>query len=288
VLRIENAQVAVATSDIMALAAFFGIPKKDQNELVELARLARQPSPNTTYRDVLTDEFADWLEHEEYASEIRQYETKLVPGVLQTYDYADSIVRALLGGDGRDDEKKVSRIVSARMDRAEQVTGVGGPPVSIVIDEAVIRRGVGNERGAVRYSIMIEQLLRIKELNTRGRRALGEEIEQHLNPDIGIQIIPFEIGAYQAMRGPFELLEFNEPDEDNMIYFEDPHGDVVIRDTHSETAPYVEMFADMQRMAPECTATGAMIDRVMKLIEEHQNSVHEPGHSQRDTCSEMT
>lgn len=280
VIRVENAQVAVATSDIMALSSFFGVPRAGQVELIELARLARKASPNTTYRDVLTDEFADWLEHEEYASQIRQFETKLVPGVLQTYDYADSIVRALLGPGERDDEKKVGRIVSARMDRSDQLTGADGPPLKFVLDETVIRRGVGNERGSSTYSIMIEQLLRLKELNTRGRRILGEQIEPSLNPDIEIQIIPLDFGAYQALRGPFELLEFDELDDDNMIYFEEPHGDVVIRDTHSETAPYAEMFDEMQRLAPKCTATGSMIDQAIELINERQNSVYRPSNDQ--------
>jgi transcriptional regulator with XRE-family HTH domain len=274
VLRIENAQVSAATSDLIALAAFFKLPEPMATELVDLARIARQPSPNTTYRDVLTNEFADWLEHEAYASRIQQYETKFVPGVLQTFDYADSIVRALLGRVGRSaDEEKANRIVSARLDRAAALLAPDGPPMSYILDEAVIRRGVGNERGKPNFSIMLEQLEQLKRLNTRGRRERNETIESDLNPNVAIQILPFEFGAYQAMRGPFELLEFEEPDEDNMIYFEYPDGDSVIRDTHSESAPYADLFSEMQTIATKAANLDGVIDRVIELINEGNNGI---------------
>jgi transcriptional regulator with XRE-family HTH domain len=274
ILRIENGQVAVATSDLMALLTQYNFTEKESAELIELARTSRQSTVSDSYRDVLTSAFADWLEHEAYAVVIQQYETKLIPGVLQTEDYAYALVRALMGKEA--DEETVNRIVAARLERAKHLTGPDGPAISFIIDESALRRGVGNEHGPYDYAVMIAQLEKLKRMNTRGRRAQQEAIEPDLNPNIGIQIVPFEIGGYQALRGPFELLEFEEPEDDNMVYFENPDGDIVIYDNKSKTARYLDMFTGMNKALSEYAAVNELIDKIVELMKQRQNGIPAP------------
>jgi hypothetical protein len=249
----------------------YDFSEEESAEMIELARISRRSTLSSSYRDVLTPAFADWLEHEAYAAVIQQYETKLIPGVLQTEDYAYSIVHALKGK--QVDQETVNRIVASRLERAKLLTGPDGPMMSFVIDESALRRGVGNERGQYNYVLMIAQLEKLKRMNTCGRRARNETIEADLNPRIGIQVVPFEIGGYQAMRGPFELLEFEEPEDSNMVYFENPSGDIVIRDSHDETAPYLDMFNELHSTLPECAATNEQIDIIIELMKQGRNGV---------------
>ena len=140
------------------------------------------------------------------ASEIRSYETKLIPGVLQTDAYATSIVTAYLP---HEPPSTIERIVQARLLRAEHLLGPAGPKMWFMIDEAALRRGIGNERnGELDFSIMRRVLNNLRHLNTVGRAENGDAIEQSLNPNVSVQIVPFAIGAYTALRGPFEILEF--------------------------------------------------------------------------------
>jgi transcriptional regulator with XRE-family HTH domain len=272
VLRIENGQVAVATSDLLALITLYAVPDETSAELKELARESKQATLSAIYKDVLTPQYADWLEYEAYATSIRQFETKLVPGVLQTYDYAYGLVAAMAGKDVEDD--LVERIVSARLDRGKLLTSADGPSMDFIIDESALRRGVGNESsGRFDYQTMIEQLEQLKRLNTRGLRDRGQPVEEGLNPNIGIQIVPFEAGAYKAMRGPFELLEFEEPEDENMVYFEYPDGDIVIRDSTDASAPYLDMFASMQSSLTAPSELDEQLDTIIDLMKRQQNGV---------------
>jgi len=280
VLRIENGQSTVATSDVMALLTQYPSLADQTKELIELARESRRPTVASRYEDVMTPAFAQWLEYEAYAARIRQYETSFVPGLLQTDEYATGIVNGFLG-DGAD-EKKGQRIVAARIERSEPLVGADGPTMDFIIDEAALRRAVGNEKGAHGYTAMIEQLRYLQKMNTRGRTARGETIDPDLNPDISIQIVPLEMGVYQAMRGPFELVEFENDEDEAMMYFENPEGDVVIKDnTFEPVARYLDMFADMKRKLPPATETNTQIDLIIALMEERRNGIPAPAPARR-------
>jgi transcriptional regulator with XRE-family HTH domain len=265
VLRLENGQTPYQVSDVVALLTLFPQLSSERDELTELARDARKPTLSSRYIDVLTPQFAEWLEHEAYASGIRQYENQIVPGVLQTSDYATGIVNGLLGS--VPDQERASRIVDARIERAEPLLGPDGPKMAFVIDESALRRAVGNERGDRGYSSMIDQLQALKRYNTVGRRANGEAIEEDLNPNIAIQIVPSIMGAYAALRGPFELIDFPGGDADPMVYFENPDGDDVVRDQFEHIARYLDLFAELSAAVPAVSETNAYIDAIIAQME---------------------
>ena len=232
-LRIEGGQVPIATSDLIALLTYYGITGREEiDDLVELARISRKRTIRDTYRDVFSKEFADFIQHEAYASAIRQYETKLIPGQIQTEAYAEAVIRAYLGPIAA--EADVNRRVQARLERSSYLLGRrnGGPDMSFILDEAVIQRRVGIE--SMNKSLMIEQLDSLKKLNAR--------------PNISIQIVPFEFGIYAALRGPFELLEFEDPVDSALLYLENPQGDELVHEDDDDISPYLDMFSDLEKM----------------------------------------
>ena len=171
----------IQTSDLMALLTQYRISDVSANELIELARISRRPTVGSRYRDVMTDEFSAWLEFELYANHVRQYEMKLVPGILQIYGYAYSIIYELSGRSY--DEDYVHRIAQARLERAEHLTAPTGPTMNFIIDEGALRRGVGNLPGKRDFGTMMRVLKNIQRLNTIGRAALGTRSRRTLTPE---------------------------------------------------------------------------------------------------------
>ncbi len=232
-LRIEGGQVPIATSDLIALLTYYGITAREEtDDLVELARVSRKRTIRDTYRDVFSKEFAEFIQQETYASAVRQFETKLVPGQLQTEAYAEAVIRTYLASNAS--EREVNRRVQARLERSSYLLGRpdGGPDMSFIIDEAVIRRRVGVE--SKNKTLMIEQLRRLQELSTRS--------------NITIQVVPFSLGIYAALRGPFELLEFEDPADSTLLYLENPQGDELVHEDNDEITPYIDMFAELEEV----------------------------------------
>lgn len=272
ILRIENGQSLITVSDLIALLTQYPAIAGDSEELIALAKEARKPTVASKYGDdVIMPTFRTWLEHEAYADFIQQYEPLIVPGVLQTDDYATGIVHGLLGAEV--DAAFVSRIVRARVERAAALIGDGGPVMEFIVDEAALRRGIGNEDGSRGYRPMIEQLKYLKKMNTIGRIAQNEAIEPELNPSIALQIVPLEQGAYPAMRSPFELIEFEDEEDQYMMYLEDPDGDQIIKDDYDDIIKYVETFGELKKRLPAPSETNQMIDSIIKLMTEDRNGI---------------
>src|SRR6266567_978976 len=96
IIRIETGAVGISTNDLRALLSLYKIHDPERTgELVELARASRQSSWWSKYRGDISPPYLQFIEYEEAASVLRAYEPLLLPGLLQTREYADSIVRKL-------------------------------------------------------------------------------------------------------------------------------------------------------------------------------------------------
>ncbi|KUN99010.1 helix-turn-helix domain-containing protein [Streptomyces caeruleatus] len=125
--------------------------------------------------------FRPFVELEKQAAVIRTLEPTVVPGLLQTRDYA----RATLAV-GR--ANGIDTLLDARMER-QAILERGTPPeLWALMDEAVLRRKVGDGR------VMREQLRHLLNLSER--------------PSIVIQVVPFSSGARAAAAGAFHTLTF--------------------------------------------------------------------------------
>lgn len=225
-IRIERGDVNVSTNDLKALLSHYGV--KDQrkiNELLELARSARGASFYDRYADVLPADFREYLAYEASASVTRQSQPIIIPGLLQTEEYA----RGLFEGYGTVDQENADRGWAIRQHRQEVHEREIPPEMLFVIDEAALRRYVG--RGLA----MRRQLQRLKEYAAE--------------PYISIQIIPFARGAHPGMSGSFMLLEFTDPNLADLLHVEGANFSAVIREDTDQIARYLDRFAQLQDMA---------------------------------------
>lgn len=128
--------------------------------------------------------FQEWAHKEAEATTLRWFEPLVVPGLLQSEEYARAIFRTeLMTSDEEIDEQ-----VGARMKRQEVLARSEPPMVWIIIDEAVVRRQIGGRH------VMCEQL--------------GRLVKAARQPNVVVQVIPASVGAHRGLEGGFAIADF--------------------------------------------------------------------------------
>ncbi|MFJ6442845.1 Scr1 family TA system antitoxin-like transcriptional regulator [Streptomyces sp. NPDC091649] len=150
------------------------------------------------YREAFPDWSQAFIAHSGRAAAIREYASHVVPGLLQTREYA----RALLSvGHSLRDAEHLDERLAARLDRQVRLTGPDRPELWIILDEAVLRRPVG---GSAVMRGQLEKLLRMAE-----------------EPAITVQVLPFDQGEHGALGGSLTVLVM--PDGTEVAYTEGAH-----------------------------------------------------------------
>ncbi|MFJ9247572.1 helix-turn-helix domain-containing protein [Streptomyces sp. NPDC101776] len=167
------------------------------------------------YRGVLPPAYRDFISLESQASTIRTLETSVVPGLLQTPEYARAVTRAAVGGLDNDGPDRLDALVQVRLARQDVLRADPPLALSVVLDEAVVRREVGGP------GVMARQLERLVEA-------------AHL-PQVRLQVLPFAAGAHIGITGPFVIFSF--PSTSDL--------DVVVLD-HLTSSLYLERKEDLE------------------------------------------
>lgn len=157
------------------------------------------------YREAFPDWSRKFMAHSERAVSIGQYAAHVVPGLLQTEEYARAVLSV---GLTLNSEEQLEERVSARMGRQERLSSDDRPVLWVVLDEAVLRRPVGGR------IVMREQLARL----------LDAAAERHIT----VQVLPFEQGEHDAMGGSLTVLTL--PDGSETAYTEGAHYGQLIED----------------------------------------------------------
>jgi hypothetical protein len=152
VIRIEMGAVGISTNDLRALLRLYEIEDEDRiNGLIELAKLSRQASWWSKYREDITPQYLQYIEYEEAASVLRFYEPLLIPGILQSEDYVTEIIREL--ADPGTAAERIRARIEIRLKRQQLLEQNPPPTLIFVIDEAAIQRLLG-QRSIARGQIV--------------------------------------------------------------------------------------------------------------------------------------
>jgi transcriptional regulator with XRE-family HTH domain len=237
--RVETGRVSVSPRDVRDMLELYGVPPTQRESLVQLARDSRQKGWWHAYSDTIQPQFATYLGLESAASEIHIYEVSLIPGLLQTEDYARAVISAGQMGP-RDD---IDRRVALRMARQPALTREDPPRVWAVLDEAALRRRVG---GAGLMRLQLEHLLELADLK-----------------NVALQVIPFGGGAHPAMGRPFIILVFPERVDPDVVYLEDLTSALYVEDV-DEVDRYNVFFNHLRATALSFDDSAALISSVLK------------------------
>jgi transcriptional regulator with XRE-family HTH domain len=181
--RLETAARRPSLRDVRDLCVLYQLDEQMSQELMSLAREARESGWWTEYADLGLDPLIG-LEQE--ATSITCYSMYYMPGLLQTEEYAELIIKTVAP---KMDPHVVRQRTTARI-RRQEVLGDNGPLYNVLLDEMVFRRGVGSP------SLMAAQVGKVLQLVHSNR--------------ITVQVIPFKAGAYAAADSYFVLLEFDD------------------------------------------------------------------------------
>ncbi|MGK5677601.1 helix-turn-helix domain-containing protein [Actinoplanes sp. URMC 104] len=215
--RIEAGRVPVKRSDLQALCRLYGLGEEETAVLEKLAANADQQGWWEDYDDVVPSWFEMYVGLEAAAQLIQGLDEGVVPGEVQTADYAKAIYQAAQPSDGR---AEIERHVKLRMDRQAALLGRGAR-LQMVVGEGALRRPVGGP------DVMAAQIQHLRELSNR------EHVE--------IRWLPFSVGAHAAMAGAFRILTFDDPEDPDVVYLEE-HTGARYLEKEAELAEYRRIY----------------------------------------------
>jgi transcriptional regulator with XRE-family HTH domain len=243
-LRIEGGQVGVSRTDLRALLALYGTTATGEvARLTQMADSSRR-QPWGEYRDVLHSEYLVYLRYEGAASRLRTFQPLVVPGLLQTKDYARDLIHTL--AEPNTSRETLQRQLDARMRRQQLFESDDGPHLSFIIDEVAIHRPVGHgKRGR---EGLRRQLQRLVELNSHSR--------------ITIQIMPFSHGSHYSMTRSFVLLDLAVTGEQVLYLEASPRGGSALSSDPAQVRTHEQLFTQLAKDATRPDDLAVFLDKV--------------------------
>lgn len=195
--RIETAKQIASPDDVRDLVTLYALSADEIEKYVAIARKAKERDWWYRYDDVLPEWFESYLGLEAEAAKISTYESDLVPGLLQTEQYAAAVLGAF---PLRTTPEEMERSVDLRRARQARLTDSNPLILDAVISETVLRRAIGGP------AVMRQQL-----------QYLAKMIQR---PNITVRLLPFAAAEYSGINGAFSVLEFSDPDDGRIVTVE--------------------------------------------------------------------
>ncbi|MER5814049.1 helix-turn-helix domain-containing protein [Streptomyces californicus] len=187
--RQENGRQGVSKLEIEALLELYGVSDdRLRTALITLAREGRRKGWWAQYSDILPAGFQERLSIESDAARILAFQPMLIPGLLQTVEYATEVIRSV---DKEATEEQLASYIEVRRSRQEIFTRDNPPQFVCLLDEAVLHREVGGP------AVMAAQL--------------GKLLEISNPPKLTIQVVPFAEGWHAGVDGAFNIFSYPDP-----------------------------------------------------------------------------
>ncbi|GLY79494.1 helix-turn-helix domain-containing protein [Actinoallomurus iriomotensis] len=206
VSRIETGKSVARIRDVRDMLDLYKVGDEAQREqLLTLAKDAQQRGWWTEYESVLSAGLDTYVGLEASAASLRTFQTHLIPGLMQTEEYARALIKV---GRPTESTANIDRMISLRQRRQAMLADDGSLEVWAVLDEAVLRRPIGG------VPVMRAQLARLLE---------AEEL-----PSVTIQVLPFARGAHPGLGGAFTIIGFPDPTDLDVVYVDSPAGNIFL------------------------------------------------------------
>lgn len=241
--RIEGGKQTILTRNVRLLCQCYEVGAPMLDTLVRLAEESNERGWWADFSDSLPDWFESFVGLESDADELWNYSPTFIDGLLQVPGYTDAFL-ALRPDGGR---QGVDRLAELRQARQEHVNRQAKPiKLRSVLDEAALRRNVGGT------DVMRDQLKYL--------------IEVAQQPNITIQVVPFEAGAYPGMQSPFYMLRFAEGFEDmDAVYLENQRG-AIWMERPADIRHYTQVFRQMTKAALTPKKTLEFLDNLASSL----------------------
>lgn len=246
--RLEKGQAdRIRTIDIGELCRIYGIPDDLADGLKGLAQQVAVKSWWHAYGELIPESFDVYAGLEAVAAQIGSYQSEVVPGLLQTADYARTLDHA---AHPEDPESEIERRVQLRLQRQALLTRKVAPAtLDLILHESVLRRVVGSPR------VMAAQLRHLADSGTRG--------------NISLRVLPYTAGVpLGAGLGAFTVLDFGidnkgRPVEPPVVYAKGLSGDLYL-EGHSDVRRYDHAHECLRRHALDIQTSRHLFRQIAK------------------------
>lgn len=230
--------------DVRGLLEVYGITdKNEQDPYVQLAKDAGKRGWWSPYADIV----GAYVAFEDESSEIKTFEPTFIPGLLQTEDYAQSLIRS---DDTVFNPEAAQRRLEVQLQRRKLLHSEGAPTFWAIVDEPAIMRPVGGPR------VMADQL----------KHLLSEASPQHIT----LQVLPMDVGAHPGMTGAFVILNFANPIDPPVLYLETA-TDGLYPEEPDTLERYRLMFDHLRVSALSQDRSAALVERQIRELEKRSN-----------------
>lgn len=241
VSRLERGQTQrPRIGDVRAMLELYGVTGEEAEALLDLARGSRQKGWWQAYSDLLPEWFHAYVGLEAEAAQVANFEPQLVPGLLQTEDYARVLARTVPGIT----ENDVERQVAVKIARQQALTRDQPLKLWAIVDEAVLRRPFGDTQT---MRAQLDHLTKVARM-----------------PNVVLQVLPFNVGTHPAIYGAFAILSFPDLADTDVVYL-DARGGLYL-DEPDDIEWYTQMFNLLRAKAADPDRTFALITNAAKEL----------------------
>ena len=234
VSRMETGQRGATLRDVRDLCELYGIDEHEERErLMTLAREGKQQAWWQPY-DL---SYSTYVGLEAAAASIKDYDSGVVPGLLQTQEYTRARHEGTLP---RLEAFKIERRVEVTVKRQMVLTNEHPPRFWSILDEAVLHRVVGGP------AVMKAQLEHLIEVSKRA--------------GITIQVIPYEVGAHPGLDSIFSIVEF-AGGVPGVVYVEGLVGSIYL-ERPEDLVRYQQVFDRLSTIALSSKDSMALVQEV--------------------------
>lgn len=227
--------------EIEALCQLYQFNEEKTDAMKGLAMQANSKNWWHEYGDAVRASFVMYFGLEAAAQEIASYQPDMIPGLLQTPDYARELMRIAFPLEAAEE---IERRVQLKMRRQRVITRKVNPiTLRVIIHEGAIRRVVGSGK------VMDPQLRHVADMSTR--------------PNITVRVLPFTAGIPLGVSlGSFVVLRFGE-DARTVVYAETFAGDLYMEKSAS-LRRYAEAYEAMERATLDEASGRSLLRRAAK------------------------
>ncbi|OEJ56716.1 hypothetical protein BGM19_00210 [Streptomyces agglomeratus] len=241
--RLETKDTAVEIGDVRLLCDLYEAPRELREELENYAKITKTRKDwwdLKPFKGTIPAWFQAYLGLEAAAKTLDIYQSEFIPGLAQDPEYAREILSL-----SDADEKTQEVQAEVRLKRQSILDRPQPPTVTIVLNEAVIRRPIGPGR------VMCRQLERLLQLAAA--------------PHVNVHVLPFSAGAHPAMHGPFTLLDFEDDTVGDLAYLENLVDGGVLSD-ESVVTPFSDAFSKLRELAASTEVSERMIKAAISAL----------------------
>lgn len=250
ITRVEKMSGGIYRDQFEKLLDLYKVTESDRVELLNDFHHEEQRAWLRLRSDrTLPENWQSWTEIEADATSVRNYEASTIPGLLQTAEYARSVIQ---GAASSLSNSEVDRLVASRIARQTRLTQANPLKLHAIIDESVLIRRFGDVDAHARQ--------------------LRHLIESASRSNVVIQILPIKTGAHSALYGSFVILEY--ADKTKLVHIELASLSLFL-DEDDHIATYTQIWTELTKRSHDPHESIELISAMANQKHEKIDTTHE-------------